>query len=75
MGKPRPPGVRGLDWLQQRDHAETIPCPDCNAPAGQTCTRTSWHTGETTPLDHLPAHIARSKAAGPIPDNTQESRP
>ncbi|WP_440446482.1 zinc finger domain-containing protein [Nocardia amamiensis] len=71
MPRPRPPGVRGMDWLIQRDHAETVACPDCEAPPGQTCTRTNWLTGESAPLDHMPAHIARIKLAA----TTQETNP
>ncbi|WP_425296598.1 zinc finger domain-containing protein [Nocardia abscessus] len=73
MAKPRRPGVRGMDWLIQRDHAETVPCPDCGEPSGVTCSRPEPHTGRRLPLENLPAHTGRIRAAGPIPDHTQES--
>lgn len=26
------------DWVQARSLAETVPCPACKAPKGETCT-------------------------------------
>ncbi len=57
-----------LEWLQMRTDAETVPCPQCHARAGQTCHRPEPHTGRPVPLDNLPAHTARINAAA----NTQE---
>lgn len=57
-----------LEWLQMRTDAETVYCPHCHAPAGETCHRPEPHTGVQVPLDHLPAHTARIAAAA----NTQE---
>lgn len=60
-----------MDFLIARDQAETVPCPDCHARPGQTCTRPEPHTGRHLPLENLPAHTARIRAAA----NTQEHNP
>lgn len=52
-----------LYWLSTREHAETVVCPDCFAPAGQTCTRREPHSDRRVPLTGLPAHSHRIKAA------------
>lgn len=55
-----------LDDLADRDQAHTVPCPapptGCAQPAGSPCIRHA--DGE--PLQHLPAHIARLRAAGVV---------
>lgn len=50
------------DLLDDRAAAAAVPCsvPRCNAQAGEPCRNV--HTGQ--PLEHLPAHHARLKAAG-----------
>lgn len=66
--RPRRNRTPSLDFLADRDQAETVPCPTCQAPAGHTCTRPEPHTGRPVPLVNLPAHPARITAAA----NTQE---
>jgi len=47
-----------LEWLQEREDAQTEPCPDCRAPAGTPC-----HNPITgRPLDRSPAHPGRIRA-------------
>lgn len=50
------------DLLDDRAAAARVACPvnRCHAPAGEPCINV--HTGK--PLEHLPAHDARLKAAG-----------
>ncbi|MFI7527517.1 hypothetical protein [Nocardia salmonicida] len=67
--RPRRNRTPSLDFLADRDQAETVPCTTCNAAAGQTCTRPEPHTGHPVPLVNLPAHTARIQAATA---NTQE---
>jgi hypothetical protein len=52
------------DLLDDRAAACRVPCPveRCNAQAGDPCRNV--HTG--LPLEHLPAHDVRLKAAGVI---------
>lgn len=47
--------LANLDWLIDREHAQTVPCRDCGQPAGHTCI--NLRTGQ--PLDRLPAHSTR----------------
>lgn len=68
MRKPRRTRTPSLDFLADRDKAETVPCRECNAPAGETCTRPAPHTGEPEPLVNLPAHTCRIQDSA----NTQE---
>lgn len=43
------------EWLQEREDAQAVPCPDCRAAAGTPC-----HNPITgRPLDRAPAHPAR----------------
>lgn len=44
-----------LDWLMQREDAETRICETCHAAAGVTCRNV--HTGQ--PITLWPGHIAR----------------
>jgi hypothetical protein len=44
-----------LEWLQEREDAQTVPCPGCLAPSQVTCRNPI--TGE--PLQRFPAHPAR----------------
>jgi hypothetical protein len=46
-------------WRHTRLTAETVPCVDCDARVGETCRNV--HTGD--PLERLPAHAKRIKAA------------
>lgn len=66
--RPRQNRTPSLDFLADRDRAEAVPCPICQALAGETCTRPEPHTGRPVPLVNLPAHAARLRAA----PNTQE---
>lgn len=54
------------DDQADRDRAETVPCPDrplgCGMPAGTVCR--NLHTG--LPLERIPAHAARLRAAGVV---------
>ncbi|MFR9807097.1 hypothetical protein ACL02T_33090 [Pseudonocardia sp. RS010] len=55
-----------LEWLCEREDAQTVPCPDCHAPSGSTCTHP---TGQ--PLVRAPAHPGRiraRRAASPPPE-------
>lgn len=45
-------------WLEERDSAQTQPCPACHAARGEVCRNV--HTGQ--PLAHLPAHNDRIRA-------------
>lgn len=66
--RPRHNRTPSLDLLAERDQAETVPCPTCQALAGETCTRPEPHTGRLVLLVNLAAHPARIRAAA----NTQE---
>lgn len=65
-----------LDLANDRDRAQAVPCPPpphgCAAPAGDPCVRIA----DGTPLEHLPAHTARIKAAGIVhaPIDSRELR-
>lgn len=51
-----------FDFLAARDEALTVPCPFCQANAGEPCT-VSNHRGETFEMRNFPAHFPRTKAA------------
>lgn len=69
--RPRRTRTPALDFLLERDLAETVPCRDCGAAIGETCTRPAPHTGTPEPLTNLPAHHTRLRTAG----HTQEGQP
>lgn len=47
--------LRYLEWLQEREDAETEQCTTCQAPPGETCR--NLVTGER--LSREPAHLTR----------------
>jgi hypothetical protein len=51
------------EWLQERATAETVACPTCEAPPGETCRNV--HTG--SPLAGLPAHFTRLQCYAAAP--------
>lgn len=54
-----------FELAEDAAHAARVRCPDrplgCGQPAGDPCVR-----GDGRPLEHLPAHPARLKAAGVV---------
>lgn len=61
---------RSLEWLQEREDAQTEPCPDCGAPAGTACTNP--RTGQ--PLGRAPAHPGRIRARATTARRRSEQR-
>lgn len=54
------------EWLMEREEAEAVRCPRCDAPAGESCLNTL--TGDEM---HAPAHPQRMAAARTQPQETQ----
>lgn len=59
-----------LEWLQEREDAQTEPCPDCHAPTGTACTNPI--TG--LPLGRAPAHHGRIRARATTARRRSEQR-
>lgn len=51
--------LKNLEWLGQRDEAETVTCPECHAGPGEHCRNV--HDGQE--LVRLPAHWRRIHAS------------
>ena len=54
------PGRAAELMREERLLAESVPCSYCGAEAGQTCV----NPVNDLPLQRLPAHVARLRAAG-----------
>lgn len=54
--------MRSFDELITRDESLAVICTHCGAKAGEVCTAKDRY-GVRHPLEHFPAHIARSKRA------------
>jgi hypothetical protein len=55
--------LRYLEWLQEREDAQTERCETCQAPPGETCR--NLVTGR--PLDREPAHLTRIRRRARTP--------